>query len=173
MTNANTNQVVGKAIYLEFVKPNITMQVLILPEAVSSAHRLVPMTMFRRRLSISQPRKTWSVSLSPHTSATLRTYSGPGAAHIPMSESEVARKMSEFTDPAFDLLISQNWPLYKDPIVVEVTTEDMEMARQGRTPYKVLGRVNKVRKNLGYPKEIVHGKAAEPTGPTGAVGAMY
>lgn len=173
MTNANTNQVVGKAIYLEFVKPNATTQVLILPEAISSAHRLVPMTMFRRRLSVHQPRKTWSVSLSPHTSATLRTYSGPGAAHIPMSEPEVAQKMSEFTNPLFASLINNGWPLYKDPIVVEVTAEDMEMARQGKTPYKVLGRVNKVRKNLGYPKEIIHGKAAELLGPTGAVGAMY
>jgi hypothetical protein len=48
------------------------------------------------------------------------------------------------------------WQVYRQPIVVEVTNEDLEAARLSKTPYKVIGRVLKSRAALGFPKEIIH-----------------
>jgi hypothetical protein len=36
-----------------------------------------------------------------------------------------------------------------------VTAEDLEDSRMAKTPYKVLGRVWKVRKKMGFPKEFI------------------
>lgn len=52
-----------------------------------------------------------------------------------------------------------NWKLYKQPIVVEVTPEDLEEIRKSKTPYKVLGRVWKSRKFLGFPDDIIRDEA--------------
>jgi hypothetical protein len=73
-----------------------------------------------------------------------------------MTESEIAAQMTMFTDPLFSSLSMNEWALYKEPIVVEVTAEDLEMVRGSKTPYKVLGRVTKVRRALGFPQAVLH-----------------
>ncbi len=40
------------------------------------------------------------------------------------------------------------------PIIVEVASEDLDGIRLGKTPYKVLGRITRVRKALGFSQEL-------------------
>lgn len=150
MTNTIDTQVQGKAVYMEFVKPGATHQLLLMPEGLSTSHKTVPMTLYRRRLTAAQPRKTWKAAGAHHTSMSLLT----GAA--PVSHEAAAEAMIGFLHPLFHSLKINDFKLYKQPIVVEVTAEDLELARQGKTPYKAMGRVWKVRKQLGFPKEYLH-----------------
>lgn len=154
MTQINPTKPVGAAVYLEFVKPNMTTQVLIMPEGTATSSRIVPMTLYRRRLSTITPRKSWKMVSAHYTAAAVRM------KHSLASTSEIAQNLLMFTNPLLESLVKNGWTLYKDPIVVEVTAEDLELARESKTPYKVLGRVVKTRKALGFPKDIVHFDAA-------------
>lgn len=146
----NDNAVVGKGIYLEFVKTaySMTTQVLILPEGMSTSHKVVPMTMFSRRLTKSSPRRTW------RQAAAFGTMSGKPISSVPTEE--LIDNTLSFMRPIFYSLQTNNWVLYKQPILIEVTREDLEHARNGKTPYKALSRAWKVRKALGFPAEYLH-----------------
>jgi|688.fasta_scaffold14736_21 hypothetical protein len=166
MTQTPTSPPVGKGVYLEFVKGQKTTQVLVLPEGMTSSHKLIPMTMFRRSISPASPRKTWKMFSSTFTSSSARaqlgsTYSGPEL------ESKIAETITNFIDPLLASLHSNGYKLIKDPIVIEVTAEDLEHARQAKTPHKAMGRVWKVRKQLGFPKEFIQEAPAPVSAPTG------
>jgi hypothetical protein len=159
MTNSLDTKVQGKAVYLEFVKPahGITTQVLIMPEGMSTSHKTVGMTVYRRRLSVSQPRKTWKAATTHHTSVTLLSSSSP------VTPDQATDQILSFLFPLFRSLETNEYVLYKDPIVVEVTAEDLEAARLGKTPYKAMARIWKVRKQLGFPKEYIHPRPIIPS----------
>ena len=150
MTNTLDKQVQGKAVYMEFVRPNQTQQVFLMPEGTCTSHKIVPMTVYRRRLTVVQPRKTWKASANNYTSMSLLT----GAA--PLGQAAAAEQMLAFLHPLLRSLETNGYTLYKQPLVVEVTAEDLEFARQGKTPYKALARVWKSRKFAGFPKEYIH-----------------
>jgi hypothetical protein len=60
------------------------------------------------------------------------------------------RDRISFTDNLFAQLTSRGYTLYKQPIAVEVTTEDLEDIRVGKTPYKILGRITRCRRTLNF-----------------------
>jgi hypothetical protein len=62
----------------------------------------------------------------------------------------VARDKVSFTDSLFNQLVNNGWTVYKQPIVVEVTPEDLDDVRLGKTPYKILGRITRCRRTLGF-----------------------
>lgn len=162
---ATDNQVRGRAVYLEFVKQiggdPYTQQIFILPEGLATSHKTVPMTVFRRRISSAQPRKTWKM-----TSASMTSGSSRGSRGVLGSDELIAQDMTSFLMPLFKSLTTNSYTLYKQPIVVEVTAEDLELARNGKTPYKALARVWKSRKALGFPKEYIHSVIPEPAAVT-------
>ena len=163
MTQTPATQVVGKGVYLEFVKSSSTTQILILPEGMSTSHHMVPMSMFRRKVSPAQPRKTWKMIASPSLTSAVRIRVGMTLSGAEADTAAVA-EITKFVTPLLDSLQSNEWKLYKDPIVIEVTAEDLELARQGKTPYKAMGRIWKVRKALGFPKEFIHDVYGTPLG---------
>lgn len=146
MTQNTPATVAGKAVYLEFVKGTMTTQLLIMPEGMTQSRGLIPMTLFRRRISASAPRKTWKMTSAHKTSSSLRAFAPEG---------NIVEGMLAFVKPHIDSLRDNNWTPFKDPIVIEVTSEDLEQASHAKTPYKAIGRVLKVRKALGFPKELV------------------
>lgn len=154
MTTAADNKVVGTAVYFEFVKgtdtsSTMTQQILLMPEGMTPSGRTISMTMFRRRLTVHSPRKTWRQNASPVTLAhSIVAHGTPPADFIDSAVGLVIPLMSQ--------LRTHNWKPYREPIFVEVTAEDLELARLGKTPYKTLGRVWKVRKKRGFPKEYLH-----------------
>jgi hypothetical protein len=145
-----------KAVYVELVSPTSpmsgTVQILIMPEGTSSAEKLVPVTMYRRRVAPHAPRKTWKMISSAVTTTQARM-AVPGGMAI---DSSVAESVMSFVTSVLANLGKHGWQVYRQPIVVEVTNEDLEAARLSKTPYKVIGRVLKSRAALGFPKEIIH-----------------
>lgn len=139
----------GKAVYLEFTKPAMTTQVLFMPEGFTSSHAKVPFSMYRRRITTFQPRKTWKlVAGLPSTIGAMDEESLLG-----------------FAEPLFTSLRANDWKLCKMPIVVEITAEDLECVRTGKTPYKALGRVWKARKFLGFPVEFIEAPPSSSPAP--------
>lgn len=171
MTQTPTTPPAGKGIYLEFVKGTSTTQMLILPEGTTSSHKLIPMTMFRRRITPATPRKTWKMVSSSYTSSSARTQLSTDFSGAEL-ESKMVAKITGFVDPLLSSLQTNGWTLFKDPIVIEVTAEDLEHARQAKTPHKAMGRVWKVRKQLGFPKEFIQEGPALFTGATGPTASL-
>ena len=150
MTTSNpTAKCIGHAMYLELEKGSSTTQVLLMPEGVSSAHRDTNLSVYRRRLTAITPRKTWRQAQSPHRYSQLAA-SLPGGTK---EQSVVA--LTSFVSTYLESLANNDWKLRNQILVVEVTAEDLEDSRMGKTPYKVLGRVWKVRKKLGFPKDFI------------------
>ena len=147
----NSSPAVGKAVYLELVKGPMTTQVLFTPEGHNAAHTTVPMALYRRRISTVQPRKTWRFASSNKTySAALAAASSPATTKL-----EAPALVLAFALNYISSLGAQDWKVRVAPIVVEATAEDLSDVQLGKTPYKLLGRVWKVRKKLGFPKEFV------------------
>lgn len=141
-------KVTGKALYLEMRNGVHTMQLIMTPEGFTSTNKLVPMTVYRRRISKIQPRKTWK-QVSAHTAPECDA-SGKIAQYSLEQALTVAKDKLSFTDSIFNQLIMQGWTLFKQPIAVEVTPEDMDDVRMGKTPYKILGRITRCRRTLGF-----------------------
>lgn len=143
-----TTNVVGYAVYLELLHVEVgnrTTQVLYTPEGTTSAHLPVAATIYTRRLTSIQPKKQWRCSTTSINSPAT----------------EESMKVANNTRVINDYLAGlgrNNWKLYKQPIVVEVTSEDLEDIRKNKTPYKILGRVWKSRKFLGFPEDILRGE---------------
>ena len=145
-------KVIGKALYLELRSGDYTTQRLLTPEGLNSSNKLVPLTLYRRRISRIQPRKGWkqvSSYLSPECDA-----SGKIAQYSLEQAMSVAKDKLSFTDPIFNQLVSGTWQVYKQPIVVEVTTTDLDDVRMGKTPYKILGRITRCRRALGFSEAL-------------------
>lgn len=149
MTTNQSTTVAGRAVYLELSKPGMTTQVLLMPEGLSSKHVTIPMSVYRRRISTMQPRKTWRYAAGAKSSSSVMA-SSPVASVDPISFAII-----DFALNYLQGLARAGWTVLNAPIIVEVTPEDLTEASMGKTPYKVLGRVWKVRKKMGFPKEFI------------------
>ena len=158
MTTNTANPVVGHAVYLEFVRAGITTQVILMPEATGTSHSRARMTMYRRRIT-KHVRKTWKSSIAGTTSFEMITT--PTGADAPTRD-EIVDRLLTFIQPLLRSLTTNEYVLYGKPIVVEVTAEDVEQARLHKTPYKVISRITKTRKALGFPSDIVHWDIGSP-----------
>ena len=145
--------VVGKALYLELRRGGYTTQVLVTPEAIMLNGKVVPMTCYKRRISSSEPRKTWK-----QVSSMFMSEKDPvtGAFFVMNKDHALATVPNrlQFVETLFMQMISQGYSLFKSPITVEVTHEDLEDIRKGSTPYKILGRVTRCRRALNFGESL-------------------
>jgi hypothetical protein len=146
-------KIVGKALYLEFRRGDETNQIIITPEAINAAGKYVPITTYRRRISKMNPRKTWkqmSTMFKSEIDQLTNKLVPLGREH---ALATVADRVS-YTDSLFNQLITQGWTVYKQPIAVEVTQEDLEDIRMSKTPYKILGRITRCRRTLNFGESL-------------------
>jgi hypothetical protein len=150
---ADKDKVVGKALYLELRTPTEqTYQMLLTPDGVSSNGRAVPATMYRRQISKLKPRRAWKTYSLP--SLPLNSF-GTYDAQSRDDAAQVATQRLNYIATTLTQLESYTYRLYKSPIVVEVAQEDLESIRLSKTPYKILGRITRVRRTLGFGEYIV------------------
>ena len=158
MTTTNNN-VAGVAAYLEFNRRDsgsgvgYVYQVLITPEATTPDGHVVPMTAYRRRLSTIKTRAQWkqfgSSIRSTDARARMTSVSSPADEML----SFLTRTFSHFN--ATDYKLCTGSLPAGTPVYVEITHEDMNDVRLGKTPYKILGRVWKVRKAMKFPDSVI------------------
>lgn len=143
---------IGAAVYLELWKDynsgrdTMTTQVILIPETQVGVNYL-PYSMYWRRISTDFPRKNWSYSTSGHRSTTLLASDTPDAAVAKMN-AEIVKYIGG--------MLNSGWTLRKEPIIVELDIDDVQTAKLGKTPYKVLGRVNRTRIALGFPDKLLN-----------------
>jgi hypothetical protein len=150
---ADKDKVIGKALYVEFRTPtNQTYQMLLTPDGVSSNGRAVPATLYRRQISKLKPRRAWKTYSLP--SLPLNSF-GAYDAQSRDDAAQAATQRMNYMATTLTQLESYTYRLYKSPIVVEVAQEDLESIRLSKTPYKILGRITRVRRTLGFGEFIV------------------
>jgi hypothetical protein len=59
-----------------------------------------------------------------------------------------------FMDRTFESLVEQEWELYKEPVVIEFSKEDLIDTQKWNTPNALIRRVMRSRKALGFPDEL-------------------
>lgn len=129
-------KVVGKALYLEFrYSDAYGVQLLFAPETSNPDGSVNPFTVYRRQVSQYRPRSQWRTTTAPLGTLDLS---------VALSGTE-----------GFLLsLHRRGWRLYKRAIVVDVTAADAQDLRVGKLPYKVMGRVKRCRKALGFSEDL-------------------
>jgi hypothetical protein len=157
MTTMTNNDVAGVAAYLEFAKRDGAMgyvyQVLITPEARTPDGHVVPMTAYRRRMTTLKTRAQWKqFGSSVRSSDAITRATGEITAADEMLHFLV-RAINQFKTNSYTL-VTGTLP-ENTPVLVEVTHEDMNDVRLGKTPYKILGRVWKVRKARNFPASVI------------------
>jgi len=161
----NTLLPVGKAVYLEFCKSNLTTQILITPEGYSaeSTTKPIPVSMYRRRISTSHKRRVWrcvagaipySVAAAATPASWATVISGTGGAAKGDNPDLCNVILVPLVDGILGAMADNSWKLHIAPIVVDVTADDLTAVMLAKTPYKILGRVWKSRIAMGFPKEF-------------------
>jgi len=147
MENIQSN-VVGKALYLELRNGNNTNQIIVMPEGVAANGSYVPTVTYRRRISANTPRKTWRV-----TSSLFRSERNPDGQLIPLGREHALSTVADrlgYSKSLFDQLTAGGYKIFKQPITVEVTKDDLVDAYNCKTPYKVLARIIRSRRALNF-----------------------
>lgn len=144
---SDKDKVVGKALYVEMRNNASTYQMLITPDGVSENGRAVPAMMYRRQISKLSPRRGWKTYSLP--TLPLNAFGGYEQVTKDLASPQAIERLSHL-EITFRQLASYNYKVYKQPIVVEVSQADLEEVRYSKTPYKVLGRITRVRKTLGF-----------------------
>jgi hypothetical protein len=156
MTKSAT--IVGKALYMEFRKAVNTAQIIITPEGFTAEGEFVPSSSWRRQISAWSPKKPWRVYNNGDW-ATRRTNAMETKALETSSTSEVAKEVSAemLMDLAkvLDQLHDNEWQLFKKPIVLEFSQEDLDDTKNQQTPSALVRRILRARKELGFPEEIL------------------
>jgi hypothetical protein len=149
---ADKDKVVGKALYLELRAGISTYQMLLTPDGISSNGRAVPATVYRRQISSAKPRRAWKTyslpALDLNAFGTYEVVEKDKALHI--ADSRVGYMATTLSQ-----LKSYGYTLYKQPLLIEVSQEDLESIRLSKTPYKILGRITRVRRTLGFGEFII------------------
>ena len=149
---ADKDKVVGKALYLELRSGISTYQVLLTPDGIASNGRAVPATLYRRQISKLKPRRAWKTYSLP--SLSLNAF-GTYEATDKDTALQNADSRIGYMSSTFNQLKSYGYNLYKQPLFIEVSQEDLESIRLSKTPYKILGRITRVRRTLGFGELIV------------------
>lgn len=149
------NAVVGKALYLEFRRGGQTQQIIFTPEGRSASGQYVPITTYRRQISADNPRKTWK-----QMSTMFKSEMNPDGSLVQLGKEHALSTVQDrigYTDNLFTQLVARGWALYKQPIAVEVTPEDLNDVRAAKTPYKILGRVTRSRRAYNFGEALFEG----------------
>lgn len=148
---AEKDKVVGKALYAELRQGGQTYQILITPDGIASNGKNVSASMYRRQISMHHARKGWKQYGLPNLPVD-----GFGSYTKMTTEQalDAAGSRAAFFKSTLNQLATYQYRVYKQPIFVEVSVEDLDTIRAGKTPYKVLGRITRVRRALGFGEEL-------------------
>jgi hypothetical protein len=144
---SDKDKVSGKSLYVEMRNTSGTYQMLITPDGVGENGRAVPPMVYRRQISKMTPRRAWKVySLA---ALPLNAFGGYDQVTKELATIGAGQRMNH-VESIFKQLNSYGYKVYKQPLVVEVSQADLEEIRYSKTPYKILGRITRVRKTLGF-----------------------
>lgn len=143
-----TKDVQGVAVYAEFARPSATTQVIIVPDGYDNEGRLIGLSVVRRVITASTPKKPWKFSiLEPTNPASVITDAD--------SDTICAQRMA-IPATLFDQILSGGWTMVGQPILIEASKKDMDDIGTKKTPTKMLYRINQSRTALGFPAALIN-----------------
>lgn len=158
MSENTQAQVYGKALYLELEQTpengSSVLQLLLTPDMKSPTGAKIPLAMYRRRLTPSKPRATWNAYSPYDMPKTEADGSFTLIGSWKDAEAHAAERLT-FAEKLFGQIISHGYKLRKAPIVVEIGVDDLDDICAHKTPYKVLARVTRTRKILGFADSVI------------------
>lgn len=145
-----TKDVQGIALYAEFRKPGAMMQVLITPDGYSTDNKEVPAALWRRVVTPASPKKQWrSSNLSWKAVGELALQPLASEKRAEFTETRLS-----FATQLFDGIRSGGWVLTKEPLFIETSKKDLDDVRLGKTPNKMMYRINQTREAQNFPADI-------------------
>lgn len=134
-----------KAMYIEFVNGQFTVQILVTPEGEYNG-KPVPLVVYRRRVSEDSPKSQW------RTYPSTTVFNGTDKAATTVAALNVGKLRVSHMTSLMSQLESRGYKLLSQPFIVDFTQSDFVDTCALRTPYKVLNRVLKCRTYLGFPE---------------------
>jgi hypothetical protein len=156
-------QLVGKALYLEFRKGVNTAQIIVTPEGIDKEGNYVPVSTWRRQISFWSPKKPWKPYQAPSDilKESRKAECDSVIATRPENETTLnsAREMIVGLTKILNDLYDSKWELYKEPIVLDFSMEDLMNTKEWETPSALIRRILRARKELGFPDELLNEQA--------------
>jgi hypothetical protein len=109
--------------------------------------------MYRRQISKLKPRRAWKTYSLP--ALPVNSFGAYDQAASKDEATNIVDSRLSYMATTFTQLNSFHYKLYKQPLFIEVAQEDLESIRLSKTPYKILGRITRVRRTLGFGEFIV------------------
>jgi hypothetical protein len=157
MTAKDKKDVAGKALYLEFRKGQYTYQIITTPLTIGADNStIVPFSTLRRRISTWHPRRNWGVDRSRLSGFTRDAYGDFEKSSLGDRGADIQNLVGSLLTNQFSSLVSQEWELYKTPLVVEFNYDELETIANGKMPVPLYRRIERVRKNQGWPETLVN-----------------
>lgn len=139
------SKTVANVLYIELRRGTSTAQIVVVPPVMhpirgtaTAAHILT------RQISVKNPRRMWNFYSSPNTIS---------APHLSADMDSTIMQSAAFVNdfaPYFAGFASGGWTLYKSPVAVGMSLDDLEDILKSDTPNALLRRVLRVRTDAGY-----------------------
>jgi len=143
-----TSKKVGSVLYIEMRKHSHTAQVIVLPPVHNPVNaKDEPMRLLTRQISVANPRRSWRFYTS-----TIRTENMPTDS-ISVAALSVVPLINDIA-PYVSGFISGGWEVYKNPVAVEMSTDDITEVASGNTPSALIRRIQRTRVEAGYEEAL-------------------
>ena len=153
---AKETSFVGYSAFFEFKNPDVTkskslIHVIVTPDAFSKEGRPVPSMVYHRHRnpkgSVAGSRTAWrhySLKTPELDSVTGRfKFPDEGLQSFATDRATLMAKLIK-------QISALGYRLTSKPIIVQTSVEDLEEFRKGATPYKLISRINRSRRILGF-----------------------
>lgn len=153
------NEVLGKALYLEFRRGSYTLQLIVTPDAKDENGEYQPPRLMRRQISETHPRKSWRFDNAGDSRRALRQADlvepSGNFKQVDLAEAKFrAKEGLQFIKPILSQVFHQGWELQKQPVAIEFSLEDLTLIRAQNTPQGLIRRVLRSRDALGFDKNL-------------------
>lgn len=157
MTIKDKKDVAGKALYLEFRKGSYTYQTVLVPlTIIADNSTAAPFKILRRRISIWHPRRNWSADVSRKKDFSRDAYGAFEKNDFASNTENLVSILEGLYGSQFTQIVNQEWTLFKTPLVAEFNYDELETVASGKMPVSLYRRFERVRKNQGWPAELVN-----------------
>lgn len=153
-------ELIGKALYLEFRKGVNTAQIVITPEGIDKEGNYVPVSTWRRQISSWSPKKPWKCYQAPIDEDKGVRAKECESGIVQLAGEAVALVEAEKTIVSLTKILNDlydnKWELYKEPIVLDFSMEDLMNTKNWETPSALVRRILRARKELDFPDELLN-----------------
>lgn len=115
-------------------------QIFLMPPVASTGDPIAPQLpgkIYSRTISSYRKKPRWETAVNALSAET---------------ESGITLSTFYYSIQAF--MREPNWRLRMEPIIAELSDEDVEMHKRGDVPYPLIGRILRARRALGFPEKL-------------------